>query len=93
MGRRTPMLMGLLGLGLAVLGLGLYVSRCDTSFGLFLFEAVAYVVGAGLVGGALILRYRPAVGFSVLILLVVAALTFLGAVLAFFASFDRCFEF
>ncbi|MEV0198572.1 hypothetical protein [Nonomuraea sp. NPDC050691] len=92
MGRRTPMLVGLLGVGLAALGVWLYVGRCD-NYRYFPFEVVAYVMGAGLIGGALILRYRPAVGFSVLIVVLVAALAFLGAVLAFFASFARCFEF
>ncbi|NUW41174.1 hypothetical protein [Nonomuraea rhodomycinica] len=92
MGRRTPLLLGLFGAGLAALGLGLFAGRCD-SFGLFPFEVVAYVVGACLVGGALVLRGRPGVAMSVLILLVVAALAVLGAVLAFFSLFSRCFEF
>ncbi|GAA2286956.1 hypothetical protein GCM10010149_36550 [Nonomuraea roseoviolacea subsp. roseoviolacea] len=90
MGRRTPLLLGLLGLALAALGVWLEVGRCNSTYP---FELVAYVAGVVLIGGALILRYRPGVGFSILIALAVATVGFLGAALAFLASFARCFEF
>ncbi|MFI6793513.1 hypothetical protein ACIBG4_39915 [Nonomuraea sp. NPDC050383] len=92
MGRRTPMLWGVLGLGLVALALGLFLGRCD-SFGLFPLVVTAYVAGTGLLGGALILRYRPGAVASVLVLLCVVAAAFLGGVLAFSVAFARCFEF
>ncbi|MBN6052560.1 hypothetical protein JYK22_11520, partial [Nonomuraea sp. RK-328] len=87
-GRRTPMLLGLIGFALAALAMGLYVGLCDGPAEL---EFAAYIAGAGLVGGALILRYRFGVIFSILVLLAVGAVAFLGAVLVFFAAFARCF--
>ncbi|MEQ4723272.1 hypothetical protein [Nonomuraea sp. B19D2] len=52
-----------------------------------------YIAGTALLGGAVILRYRPGVVMSVLALIGVAAIAFLVGVLAFFNAFARCFEF
>ncbi|MFI7614916.1 hypothetical protein ACIBP6_27175 [Nonomuraea terrae] len=53
---------------------------------------IAFLAGTALVGAAVVLRLRPGVAMSVLILIGVAAIAFLVASLAVAASFARCYE-
>lgn len=85
------MVPALLGSGLVVLALGLHLGRCD-SFGLLTLEVMAFLAGTALVGAAVVLRLRPGVAMSVLILIGIAAIAFLVASLAIAASFSRCYE-
>lgn len=86
------MLLGLSGLGLVAVALGIYLGRSN-SFGLGPLAVTGYIVGAALVGGALLLRYRPGVVMSVLVLFGVGATAFAIAVLAYFAAFFLYWEF
>ncbi|MGI5285124.1 hypothetical protein ACQEVF_17560 [Nonomuraea polychroma] len=86
------MLLGLSGFGLVALALGIYLGRSN-SFGLGPLAVTGYIVGAALVGGALILRYALGVVKSVLVLFGVGTTAFFVAVLAFLASFFLYWEF
>ncbi|MEU7894918.1 hypothetical protein AB0B45_18930 [Nonomuraea sp. NPDC049152] len=86
-----PLLLGLLGLGLAALALGIFLGRCDY-FGLFPLAVTGYIAGTALIGGALVMRFRHSVAISIILLLGVVLIAGLVSFWAFFAAFARCFE-
>ncbi|MEV0151066.1 MULTISPECIES: hypothetical protein [unclassified Nonomuraea] len=92
MGRRTPMLLALLGCGQVALALGIYVGWCGSS-GVFPLLVTGYVAGVALLGAALVLRIGSGVVMSIVVLLGVAAIAFAVAFVAVFAAFSRCFVF
>ncbi|MER6947905.1 hypothetical protein ABT294_28105 [Nonomuraea sp. NPDC000554] len=92
MRRWTPKLLGLAGLALVALAVGLFLGRCD-SYGIFPLLVAGHALGSALIGAALILGFKPGVAMSILLGIAVAAISFLVAAMALFASFARCFEF
>jgi hypothetical protein len=84
-------LLGPVGLVLAALTLGVYISRCDT-LRIFPLLVTGYVVGVILIGWALIVRFKPGVAMSILVVLGVATIALGAAAMGFLASFARCWE-
>ncbi|WP_433259621.1 hypothetical protein ACQPYK_48650 (plasmid) [Streptosporangium sp. CA-135522] len=95
MARRLSVLLGLLGFGLAGLTLGIFVSR---GYGFIRGPGPVprlvggYVFGVALIAGALIVRIRPGVGKSIVLLAGIGTFAALLAFGGFIASAAIHFE-